>query len=155
MSLSAVEEIEAAIRAMAEAWNRHDTKAYVAAWAEDCSFVNVLGMHRKGRVELLAEIDWLHAGRFKNTQIHIERHSVRFLTPDVAVAVMWWHMTGDPGMPGHPTQNGERHGVFTHVIQRRPEGWRFVASQNTDKPPIPDPLQLDPSQETPSPLAAV
>jgi hypothetical protein len=34
-----------------------------------------------------------------------------------------------------------RRGIFTHVLERTPEGWRFVASQNTDVLPIPDPLR--------------
>jgi hypothetical protein len=34
-------------------------------------------------------------------------------------------MTGDPSMPGIPTKDGQRRGVFTHVIQRTPDGRRF------------------------------
>lgn len=50
-------------------------------------------------------------------------------------------MTGDPGMPGIPVKDGERRGIFTHAIQRKAEGWRFIASQNTDILPISDPLR--------------
>lgn len=134
-------EIEAVFKTMAEHWNRHDTKAYAALWKEDSDFVNVVGMHRGNRRELLAELDYLHADRFKNSQIRLERHKIRMLNPDIAIAHLWWEMSGDPGVPGHPTQGGMRRGIFTHVLERTPEGWRFVASQNTDVLPIPDPLR--------------
>ena len=133
-------EIEKLFAAMAESWNRHDLEAYCAAWIEDLDFVNVIGMHRSGRKELRAEVDYLHADRFKNTQIRITRSKVRFLSPDIAVAHAWWEMTGDPGIPGFPTENERRQGVFTHVVQRTAQGWRLVASQNTDRLPIPDPI---------------
>jgi uncharacterized protein (TIGR02246 family) len=137
----ALQQIEALFETLTRHWNRHDAKAYASLWLEDADFVNVLGMHRHGRAELLAELDYLHADRFKNSQVSMQRKTVRFLTPDVAVAHVEWEMTGDPGMPGHPTQGGRRSGIFTHVLRRTPEGWRFVASQNTDILPIPDPLR--------------
>ncbi|HET9320860.1 MAG TPA: SgcJ/EcaC family oxidoreductase [Bryobacteraceae bacterium] len=138
---NALQDIEAVFAQMAELWNRHDTRAYTALWAEDADFVNVIGMHRRGRKELLAEMDYLHADRFKDTHIRIERRTVKFLTPEFALAHVWWEMNGDPGMPGIPTVNGRRRGVFTHVLQLTPEGWRFIASQNTDVLPVPDPIR--------------
>jgi uncharacterized protein (TIGR02246 family) len=132
--------IEALFAAMAERWNRHDIEGYVRLWTEDLDFVNVVGLHRRGRRELQAELEWLHGGRFQNTQIRIESSAVRWLTADLALAHVEWSMTGDPGMPGFPTQDGKRRGIFTHVVQRTADGWRFVASQNTDRLPIPDPL---------------
>lgn len=140
---TAAQEIEALLQVQADLWNRHDTRAYAALWSEDCTFVNVVGMHRNGRAELAAELDYLHADRFKNTQVSMQLLTLRFPAPDLAVATVKWHMTGDPGMPGFPTQNGERNGVFTHVILRTPAGWRFIASQNTDALPIPDPLRTN------------
>jgi len=137
----AVREIQAVFEAMAERWNRHDTRAYTSLWKEDCDFVNVLGMHRGSRAELKAELDYLHAGRFKNSQIRLERSKIRFLTPDLALAHLWWEMSGDPGQPEYPTNGRNRHGVFTHVLERTTQGWRLVASQNTDVLPIPDPIR--------------
>ena len=141
MKEHAIREIEATVEQMAERWNGHDTRSYVDLWVEDCTFVNVVGMLRRGRRELLAEVDFLHNDRFRNTQIRIERKTIRLLTPELAVANVWWHMTGDSGMPGHPNPGGQRQGVFTHVVQCTAAGWRFVASQNTDRLPIPDPLE--------------
>jgi uncharacterized protein (TIGR02246 family) len=137
----AARDIETVFQTMADLWNRHDTRAYTSLWKEDADFVNVLGMHRGSRKEMQAELDYLHAGRFKDTQIRLEHHKIRFLSPDCAVAHLWWEMSGDPGMPGYPVEDGRRRGIFTHVLERTPDGWRFVASQNTDVLPISDPLR--------------
>jgi uncharacterized protein (TIGR02246 family) len=137
---TAKHQIEQLFAAMVEHWNRHDTQAYTALWTEDSDFVNVVGMHRSGRRELKAELDYLFADRFKNTRLRLLRHKVRLLAPGLALAHVWWEMSGDPGLPGVPMHAGYRRGVFTHVIQLTDRGWRFVASQNTDTLPIPDPL---------------
>lgn len=139
-SSASLNEIDAVIASTVEKWNRHDMAGYASLWMEDASFVNVVGMHRDGRRELLAELDYLHADRFKNTDITILRRTARFLAPEIAAVNVWWEMHGDPGFPGHPVENGTRRGIFTHVMVRTPEGWRFAASQNTDSLPIPDPL---------------
>ena len=139
-SSAALKEIDGVIASSAELWNRHDAAGYASLWLEDASFVNVVGMHRDGRRELLAEVEYLHADRFKNTSIAILRRAARFLSPGVATVNVWWEMRGDPGFPGHPVENGIRRGIFTHAMVRTPQGWRFAASQNTDCLPIPDPL---------------
>ena len=131
-------EIGAVLASLVDAWNRHDVKAYVAHWTEDADFVNVVGFHRIGRAEIEAEIAFLHAGRFRNTRIQALEHTVRFLTPEVAVIRLKWRMDGDPGIPGHPSQDGTRFGILTNVAQRTAQGWRFVATQNTDVQPIED-----------------
>jgi uncharacterized protein (TIGR02246 family) len=111
-------------------------------WVEDAHFVNVVGMRRRNRAEVFAEIAWLHSGRFAKTQIRSRSHSERFRTPDhLAIVFHEWEMTGDPGQPEYPVKDGKRNGVLTHVAQRTPEGWRLLASQNTDRLPIPDPLR--------------
>jgi len=132
------QEIEAILAAMFAAWNRADLKTYAACWTEDGELVNVLGMHRHGRAEILAELEFLHATRFRGTQIQDLGHNIRFLTPEIAVVHVRWEMRGDAGQPGHEVQGGTRRGIFTHTAQRTQEGWRLVASQNTDVQPIPD-----------------
>jgi uncharacterized protein (TIGR02246 family) len=136
-------EIDAMLASLIDRWNRHDVPEYVSFWLEDGDFVNVIGTHHHGRDQLQAELEWLHGGRFRNTQIRDLGHSIRFLSPDLAIIHMHWHMDGDPGMPGHPSDDGVRRGIFTHVAQRTSQGgWRFVASQNTDivsVPAIPGP----------------
>lgn len=54
--------IRRALAEQAEAWNRHDAKAWSASFADDADFVNVLGMLFQGR----AEIERRHAELFRS-----------------------------------------------------------------------------------------
>jgi len=105
MTPDAHAEIDAMLASLIDCWNRHDIPAYTSFWLEDCDFVNVIGTHHHGRDKLQAELEWLHGGRFKNTQIRDSGHSIRFQSPDLAIIHMRWHMDGDPGMPGHPSDD--------------------------------------------------
>ena len=137
------QEIHTMLEAMFAAWNRGDVRSYAAFWSEDADLVNVLGMRRQGRSEILAELEFLHAGRFRGTQIRNVESSFRVLVPGVAVVHVRWEMHGDQGQPGHEVREAIRRGVFTHVAVCTPEGWRLAASQNTDIQPIPDFLHAD------------
>jgi uncharacterized protein (TIGR02246 family) len=139
---AARKEIDATLADMFAAWNRGDVRGYAGFWSEDGELVNVLGMHRRGRAEILAELEFLHAGRFRGTQIRSLEYSVRFLGPEIAIVHLPWEMHGDKGQPGHEVPGGIRRGIFTHVICRGAEGWRLTASQNTDVAPIPDFLKM-------------
>src|SRR3954471_18707466 len=110
------QDVEQILTALQDCWNRHDVAAYTSYWTEDCDFVNVVGMHRRGRAELRAELEFLHAGRFRDTQMQITRHQLRPISPDCTIAQVWWEITGDAGMPGVPQPvDGKRRGIFTHV----------------------------------------
>ena len=41
--------VSAVVTTVVDAWNRHDMKAYSALFTEDADFVNVVGMHFRGR----------------------------------------------------------------------------------------------------------
>src|SRR5262252_8093244 len=92
---TARKEIEETLANMVAAWNRGDVRGYAQFWNEDGELVNVLGMHRRGRQEILAELEFLHAGRFRGSQIRDLGHDVRFLTDSVAIVHLRWEMHGD------------------------------------------------------------
>ena len=129
-------EIEKVLTALQESWNRHDVPAYAAMWQEDADFVNVLGMYLKGRAALQAELEFLHADFFRDSQVRLTRRQIRFLAPHIALVHVWWEMTGARGLPIR-NPDGSRSGVFTHLMVSTPEGWRFAATQNTENAPMP------------------
>jgi hypothetical protein len=63
----------AAIRAIlgrqTEAWNRHDMEAFVADAIPDVDWINVVGMHWKGREAVLKAYAVLHKGMFTNSRL--------------------------------------------------------------------------------------
>lgn len=135
--------LDALLSAMFAAWNRGDLHAYAGFWEEDGTLVNVVGILRQGRAEILDELNFLHAGPFRGTQITDLGHSVRFLAPDVAVIRVPWEMRGVAIEPRYGIKESTRRGIFTHTALRTQDGWRLVASQNTEIQPIHDPVKSE------------
>jgi uncharacterized protein (TIGR02246 family) len=121
---------------LTQSWNRHDVSAYVANFIEDVDFVNVLGRHLRSRAQLEKELNWLHAGIFRNSEIRIQETHVRFISPNVAVCPLHWEMRGHENFPGHAFAE-IRAGVLTVVVRRDGEGWLICAAQNTDFVEVP------------------
>jgi uncharacterized protein (TIGR02246 family) len=127
---------DAEIRALqvrqAEAWNRHDAKAYAALFADDGDVVNVVGWWWKGRAEIETKLTGAFAFVFRDSTLTIAEVSVRFLTPDVAVAHVSWTMKGARTPPNIPEP---RQGIQTQVLQRQGGRWLIAAFQNTNGTP--------------------
>jgi uncharacterized protein (TIGR02246 family) len=139
--LSSLAAIGSTLARFTESWNLHDTQAIASLFAEDADFVNVLGMHFKGRQEIEDVHDELHRTRFRHTRVRQLRHEIQFLSDEIALAHVLWEMTGDITMP-HSDDNGVRRGVITHVMMKsekhgQGEVWLFRATQNTDIARVP------------------
>jgi uncharacterized protein (TIGR02246 family) len=81
-----VSKIEAVIAALSESWNCHDMVAYASHFTENADFINILGMHWRGRPAIEAQHIAIHETIFRNSQLQELNHTIRFLTPEVAVA---------------------------------------------------------------------
>jgi uncharacterized protein (TIGR02246 family) len=130
---------EHAIRQVTEAflaaWNTHDMGAFAALYSDDADFVNVYGMHWKGRDVIGESHRALHETIFKASRLSATRTEMRFLRDDVVVLHMFWDLTGLQRPDGTPVP--DRRGILLHVLERSAEGWRIVATQNTDIVPPP------------------
>ena len=72
----------------ADAWNRHDPTAMLAAFADDLDHVSVRGRWQQGRAELERTHHDNHATIWKEITYHAVVEKVRFLRPDVAVVIV-------------------------------------------------------------------
>lgn len=116
----------------AEAWNRHDATAYAALFAETADVVNVVGWRWKGRAELTQKLKAAFATMFRESTLTITAVTVRFLTPEIAVAHVTWSMVGAKAPPGLPEP---RQGIQTQVLQKSGGKWLIAAFQNTNAIP--------------------
>ena len=126
---------EAAIRRIDqmwdEGWNRHDPHAIASLLSEDADFVNVTGTWYKGRAAFERLMTATHQdGIFKDSTRKTSETTVKFLTPDVAVAHARWTISGDRNRDGSPRE--PRQGVMTRVVARRDGQWIVVAAHNTN-----------------------
>jgi uncharacterized protein (TIGR02246 family) len=52
LTMEAQSEIFLVIKALSDSWNSHDMANYAAQFTEDADFVNVVGMHWRGRQQI-------------------------------------------------------------------------------------------------------
>lgn len=128
--MSAQTEVEQAVAAFAECWNRHDMDAFAALFATDAEFVNVVGLWWKGRAEIKAAHEFTHSTLFRHSRLGIGEVAVRFPSPQLATARCRWTLEGhlDPDDTPLPT----RHGILLNLLQHANGRWLIVDSQNTD-----------------------
>jgi uncharacterized protein (TIGR02246 family) len=131
----------------AQAWNRHDAKAYANLFTEDGDVVNVVGWWWKGRAEIESKLTAAFAFVFRDSTLTITEVQVRFLSPEFAVAHVRWTMTGAKTPPGVPEP---REGIQTQTLRKAPGGWLIAAFQNTNA--VPEmPFPLGPPAGSPAP----
>ena len=127
--------VSAVVSAVVEAWNRHDMQAYSAQFTEDADFVNVVGMHFRGRPQIEAVHVDLHRTIFRNSMIRAVSATVRPVNDQVALAHVAWEMTGAEGLPGWNVPD-LRKGMLSLVLLRAGDRWLITAAQNTDSVPL-------------------
>jgi uncharacterized protein (TIGR02246 family) len=128
-------EIESVLSALITDWNRHDMAAHTALFHPTADFVNVVGMHKHGRQEIEEMHMHLHRTIFGDTTLRDESHTVRFLSPTIALAHVNWDMTGAQALPGWEPGTVRR-GVMTLVLTEEDHRWLVTAAHNTDVVPI-------------------
>ena len=130
--------IDAVVSAVVDAWNRHDMKAYSALFTEDADFVNVVGMHFRGRPQIEAVHADLHRTIFKNSNLRAVSTTVRPVNDQVTLAHIAWEMSGAEGLPGWNVPE-LRKGMMSLVLVRTGDRWLITAAQNTDAVPLEQP----------------
>jgi uncharacterized protein (TIGR02246 family) len=131
---SAIREVQAR---QADAWNRHDARAYAALFTPDGDVVNVVGWRWKGRAEIEGKLSAAFAFVFRDSVLTITGTDVRFPAPGLAVAHVRWTMRGARTPPGMPEP---REGIQTQVLRKVAGRWLIEAFQNTlSVPEVPFP----------------
>ncbi len=110
--------------------------AYASQFTEDADFVNVIGMHWRGRGEIEARHVDVHRTIFRNSTLRTLDYSLRLLSPGVVLAHINWEMSGHENPPGANFAPGVRHGVITGVFVEQEGRWLIAAFHNTDVVPI-------------------
>lgn len=137
---SAEPAIREALSRQAEAWNRHDARAWVTPFASDAEFVNILGMLLQGRSEIERRHAELFAGIFAHSSVVVATRKVRLLGDDAAVAETDYELRGYSRLPpgiGATDADGTLRTRLKYVWMRGPEGWVIVSAQNTAVLPAP------------------
>src|ERR1700734_920624 len=126
---------EAAIRAIldrqTDAWNKHDMAAFVADTMPDVDWVNVVGMHWKGRETVLRAHAVLHKGMFANSRMLApEITMMREVAPNVVVETHINRIEGVGALPSGAAYPDSGN-LITLVFVKTQAGWRIAHAHNT------------------------
>jgi uncharacterized protein (TIGR02246 family) len=131
--------LERLVGELEAAWNSADGAAFAEAFADDADFVNVYGMHVRGRTAIAAGHRFIFTTIYKDSKVEYRVVSVRELAPGVALV----HVSATLNVPVGPMA-GRHEAIWTGVATRLDGGWKFAAFQNTHvkEPPIPVPTDV-------------
>ena len=118
------------------AWNKDDTTAMAAVWAEDGSLINPVGVYARGRDEIVKVYVQEHAGRFKATKYEISDVKIQWVTPDVAIADVTANISGVHGPDGAAAPDYPHH--VTWVFMKKDGKWMAVAARPYQFGTMPD-----------------
>jgi uncharacterized protein (TIGR02246 family) len=134
-SVDDTESVKAVMSSLAESWNRHDMTAFAAAFADNADFVNVIGMHWRGRRQIEAKHAATHRTIFRNSSLQILDLAVRMLSPSIALAHVWTQVKGAKSLrKGNVPET--RSALMTCVLVKEAGRWLIAAAHNTEIVPV-------------------
>ncbi len=111
-------------------FNRHDSHAVSAWFTEDADFINVQQADSQGRKNIEDHFVPLFSGRLKNARRSVSVKSIRFITPDVAVADVDYELTGAINVNG--TADPKRKGLYDWVLVKQNGKWLISAFHESE-----------------------
>jgi uncharacterized protein (TIGR02246 family) len=110
----------------ATAWNKHDMEALGQLFFEDADFVNVVGLHMRGRESIKEGHGAAHAGPYTDSTLDVEVDDAKEFVPGAVIAHWQTQLEGDARAPGQI-----RRTLMTVILERRASTWKIVAAHNT------------------------
>jgi uncharacterized protein (TIGR02246 family) len=124
---------EQAIRALLHGyvavWNRHEMTGLADLFTDDAEWINIVGMHWRGRAAVVKAHDVFHRTMFRKTDLMIDSFQIRAISEDVAAAVMVVKVGGFTPPDGvHRPPARDR---LSLILAKRKGVWRIVLGHNT------------------------
>jgi len=120
--------IRKTIASVEEAWNAHDMNAMGRLFTEDAEFINVVGMHWRGREDIVAAHEAYHKTSFKNHRLKTDSIKIRPLGGGHAIAVVT--TTNDSFTTPAGQVVPKRQNRQTYVMTKGAEGWKITHGHN-------------------------
>jgi len=87
MNESATQGLEATFASLSDAWKNADGVAFAQCCTEDVDFINLLGMHVKGRRAVTELHERIFRGPYKGSTVAFTIESVRTISPTAALVI--------------------------------------------------------------------
>jgi uncharacterized protein (TIGR02246 family) len=138
MSVADEHKIRAVLLAYGEAWNRHDMSSMRQLFTDDADWINIVGMHWRGKSAVLTAYDAFWRTIFQKMEITVTDVAIRAIASDIAVAVVALRaseFTTPDGKLRPATQDR-----LSVILANREGEWRIVHGQNTVVDPTAQPF---------------
>lgn len=119
-------ELETTLAALSDAWKRGDGEGFAQWCTDDVDFINLLGMHVKGRAAVVEIHEKIFHGPYKDSRVTFTLESVRRISPNVALAIVPSRIDA----PSGPVK-GVVLSVATIVLVRDGDRWKVAHFHNT------------------------
>jgi len=110
------------------AWNTHDMKAFGSLFTEDAEWINIVGMHWRGREAVVKAHAIFHEIMFKNHQLKTDDIKVRSLGGSHAIAVVTTTNDAFTTPDGRVMERAQNR--LTYVLSNGPDGWKIAHGHN-------------------------
>lgn len=122
------EGIRKTVMGFEQAWNTHDMKLLASLFREDAEFINVVGMHWRGRDAIVKAHAIFHEIMFKECRLKTDSIETRALGKDIAIAVVTTTQDAFTTPTGQLMPKGQTR--QTYVLASAAGGWKFIHCQN-------------------------
>jgi uncharacterized protein (TIGR02246 family) len=129
MNASDERNIRAVATAYAEAWNHHDMRTLAELFTDDADWINIVGMHWRGKAAIVKAHDVFHRTIFQKMEIGVADIGIRAITSDVAATVIALK-AGEYTTPDGKQQNATLDRLSLILVNRNGE-WRIAHGHNT------------------------
>ncbi|HEX6750155.1 MAG TPA: SgcJ/EcaC family oxidoreductase [Longimicrobium sp.] len=119
-------EVAPIVQALQDAWNAGDSAGFAAPFAGDADFVNIVGMHARGRDAIAAGHEHIFRTIYAGSRVEYRLKSARLLRADVALA----HVDAKLHVPAGPAA-GDMAALWSAVLTRDGGAWKIASFHNT------------------------
>lgn len=109
-------------------WNSHDMNAFARLLREDAEWINVVGMHWRGRDAVVKAHVIYHEIMFKDCRLKTDAIETRALGKDYAIVVATFTQDGFTTPDGHVMPKGQTR--LSLVMAKNSDGWKIVHAEN-------------------------
>jgi len=118
--------VQVILSTLAESWEAGDGVRFASVFAPDADFINIVGMHAKGRGRIAAHAGQLFTGVYAGSRLTLEATDTRKLSADIAHVIVGSSLH----LPDGP-RAGENRSIANFVLARTADGWEIAAFHNT------------------------
>lgn len=126
MSEATIKGIQATLASLSDAWKNGDGVAFSECCTEDVDFINLLGMHIKGRSSVAELHEKIFRGPYKDSTVEFTIQSVRFISPEASLAIAPSRLD----VPSGPVK-GSVSSIASILFVRDEGGWKLANFHNT------------------------